>query len=69
MDLFDKVVNGQANLLDANTICERLDVSRTTFDRWVTKGTFPAADVKIFKSPRWQHTTVAQWLRKNSKEI
>lgn len=33
--IFEKVVAGEVRLLSAEQICERLGVSRTTFDRWV----------------------------------
>lgn len=37
-DLVDRIANGTATLLGIDDICERLGISRTTFDRWVRNG-------------------------------
>lgn len=37
-DLVDRIANGQATLLGIDEICQRLSVSRATFDRWVKNG-------------------------------
>jgi predicted DNA-binding transcriptional regulator AlpA len=34
-DLVNKIAEGKAVLLSADDICERLSISRSTFDRWV----------------------------------
>lgn len=36
--LIDRIADGTAVLLSADQICTRLDVSRSTFDRWVRAG-------------------------------
>lgn len=43
--IFEKVVAGEVRLLSAEQICERLGVSRTTFDRWV-RNTDPLSAVR-----------------------
>lgn len=40
-DLVDRIANGQATLLGIDEICQRLSVSRATFDRWVKNGSRP----------------------------
>lgn len=37
-DIVDRIANGEAQLLGIEDICNRLGVSRTTFDRWVRNG-------------------------------
>lgn len=34
-DLVDRIASGQATLLGIEQICERLSISRATFDRWL----------------------------------
>jgi len=36
--LVDRIADGSTQLLSADTICEKLSVSRSTFDRWVKNG-------------------------------
>ncbi|WP_338187815.1 hypothetical protein [Thalassospira tepidiphila] len=38
MTLIDDIVSGSAILLSADDICQRLSISRSTFDRWVKNG-------------------------------
>jgi hypothetical protein len=37
-DLVNRIAEGKAQLLGIDDICQRLGVSRTTFDRWVRNG-------------------------------
>ena len=37
-DLVDRIASGKAELLGIDEICRRLDVTRSTFDRWVKNG-------------------------------
>ncbi|QGA36511.1 hypothetical protein GAS19_01660 [Burkholderia glumae] len=37
-DVVNRIATGQATLLTADQICERIGVSRSTFDRWVRNG-------------------------------
>jgi predicted DNA-binding transcriptional regulator AlpA len=37
-DLIDRIAAGTTTLLSAEDICERLAISRSTFDRWVKNG-------------------------------
>lgn len=37
-DLVNRIAEGKANLLGIDDICQRIGVSRTTFDRWVRNG-------------------------------
>ncbi|MDR6163072.1 hypothetical protein [Pseudomonas fluorescens] len=35
IDLVERIANGSTRLLSADEICEKLSISRSTFDRWV----------------------------------
>jgi len=37
-DIVEQIANGTAQLLSADEICKRLEISRSTFDRWVKNG-------------------------------
>jgi predicted DNA-binding transcriptional regulator AlpA len=37
-DIVERIANGSAQLLGIDDICQRLSISRTTFDRWVRNG-------------------------------
>lgn len=37
-DIVDRIARGEATLLGIDDICDRLGISRTTFDRWVRNG-------------------------------
>lgn len=37
-DLVNRIAEGKAQLLGIDDICQRIGVSRTTFDRWVRNG-------------------------------
>lgn len=45
-DLVNKIAEGKAVLLSADDICERLSVSRSTFDRWVRNSSKGTTDIK-----------------------
>ncbi|KHT34441.1 helix-turn-helix transcriptional regulator [Pectobacterium carotovorum] len=118
--LIDRIADGEATLLGIDEICKRLDISRSTLERWVRNGSkssnrlkelaegmmkngaglptsmrttpvtggmgltvtdclldidrsssdnsivFPAPDIKIGQSPKWELQTFKNWLSKNS---
>lgn len=73
-ELVNRIANGEATLLGINEICKRLNISRTTFDRWVKNSTsqspkcakntrkFPLPDIRIGNSPKWELATFKQWI-------
>ena len=71
-DLVDRIAAGEATLLGIDEICTRLGISRTTFDRWVRCAgsqeniTFPAPDIRIGNSPKWEMETFKRWLAANA---
>lgn len=70
LTLAERIAHGRTTMLDTNKICERLGVSRTTFERWQraeasgsSRATrFPKPDIYIAGHPRWELTTLTQWL-------
>lgn len=67
----DEFVESGDHLIDAATICERLDVSRSTFDRWVKDGKFPQPFLNLGMlkpSYRWRFSdfvkTLESWVPK-----
>jgi hypothetical protein len=67
--LMKRVANGQTFLLSAKDICTRLNIPRSTFDRWrKTKAggrivPFPPPDFHFGSSPRWETETFKKYLR------
>lgn len=54
---------GSALLLRREAVAAMLDVRPRTFDRMVSMGQFPTADIKLnAKLVRWKRSTVEAWV-------
>jgi excisionase family DNA binding protein len=62
IDFVNRIANGEAQLLTIKEIVKRLGTSRSSFDRWVASGKFPAPDICIGKSARWEFETFRKWV-------
>jgi len=65
------------NLLNTQTICHHLSISRSTLERWVSndkkgitdKPIFPQPCILIGGSPRWRASVINAWLNKTKAPV
>lgn len=50
--LVDRIADGSTRLLSADDICEKLSISRSTFDRWVKNSANPLDALREPVKPR-----------------
>ena len=76
-ELIENIILGNAQLLTADDIAQRLGISIDVFHRWVKNAdhkyqipmnsAFAKPDVYIGSYPRWTVETFRNWLRSNLK--
>lgn len=73
-NLPDRIINGTVTLLTSENIRTKLNISKSTFNRWVTNHDgsvnpnttkFPLPDINIGNSARWTEETFRAWLENN----
>lgn len=70
LTLAERIAHGRATLLDMNDICERLNISRSSFERWRKNSIdnkpntthFPKPDIYLVGRARWELATLTQWI-------
>lgn len=50
------------DLLTTRMVCARLNIHRTTLDRWIARGEFPAPPVRIVDRHYWPREVVDKWI-------